>query len=115
MTVTTKDGDRVTLSSSRSATEIGAVGRDDGPTAAAFLRSTSGSFSVEIDGSLDQEELADIRKALKLLAQSARRLDAEKLQRRLAHADLQHVASLSASVERVVQVIGGVLTVIDPA
>lgn len=110
LTLTTRDGDTVTISSANSDTTVAAAAQDHDGTATGFLRSTSSSVSIEVHGSLDREELADLQKALKALAHAARRGDVEKLQRRLAHAHLDSVASLSASVGRSVQVIGGVLT-----
>jgi hypothetical protein len=111
LTLTTKDGDTVTISSSFSLTEMAAAAKDGDSSVSAMLRTASSSLSIDIQGSLDREERADLQKALKLLAKAARRNDAGMLQRRLAGADFGSVASFSASMQGAVQVISGKLTV----
>jgi hypothetical protein len=115
ITLTTKDGDKVTISSSETSTVAGGGVSDGRTTAAALVSSTSSSFSMSVEGELDRDELKDLKKALKVLRQAARHHDAEWLQRRLAKPDLDTLASVSAFSEETVTVIGGVMTLTGTA
>ena len=106
LTVTTADGDRVTLSASQSAS-IGGVATSDGRRAGT---STSAStFSLAVEGSLDRGELRDLRKVLKLLAKAAADQDAGRLASRLSRPDMDSIASMQASMTESVAVVGGVI------
>jgi hypothetical protein len=108
-TLTTADGDRVTLSTAT--TEVlGAVavtGKDG--TSQAAVASSETTFSLTVEGSLDKDELRDLRKVAKFLAKAAAGRDVEKLAKRLSRPDLGTVASVSASASQSLTLIGGVL------
>lgn len=109
VTLTTADGDRVTLSTSTTDV-LGAVsvtGQDC--TRQAAVTSSETSFSLTMEGTLDKDELRDLRKVAKFLAKAAAGHDVEKLARRLSRPDLDTVASVSASASQSLTLIGGVL------
>jgi len=110
LTVTTADGDRVTISSST--TEllggVAAAGKD-GTTRTGGSTSES-SFSVSIEGTLDRDELRDLRKLAKLLRRAAEGQDIDRLARRLSRPDMDSIASVSASASESVVMVAGVLT-----
>jgi hypothetical protein len=108
-TLTTADGDRVTLSTSTTDL-VGAVsvtGKDG--TSQAAVTSSDTTFSLTVEGTLDKHELRDLRKVAKFLAKAAAGHDVEKLARRLSRPDLDTVASVSASASQSLTLIGGVL------
>jgi hypothetical protein len=108
-TLTTADGDRVTLSTAT--TEVlGAVavtGKDS--TSQAAFASSETTLSLTVEGSLDKDELRDLRKVAKFLAKAAAGRDVGKLAKRLSRPDLGTVASVSASASQSLTLIGGVL------
>ncbi len=93
----TADGDKVTLSASSSLQAslqtYDFLGRTQGRTLAAqgeeFQFSTSSEFAVSVEGSLDQEELNDIKKLLDTLSSVSKDLFAGRTQ-----AGVQHLAKL---------------------
>ena len=108
-TLTTADGDRVTLSTSTTDL-IGAVSvTDKDGTSQAAVTSSETTFSLDVEGTLDKHELRDLRKVVKFLAKAAAGHDVEKLARRLSRPDLDSVASVSASASQSLTLIGGVL------
>jgi len=108
-TLTTKDGDRVTLSADTTDV-LGAVSvTDNDGTTQAAVASSETTFSLTVEGSLDKDELRDLRKVAKFLAKAAAGYDAEKLAKRLSRPDLGTVASVSASASQSLTLIGGVL------
>ena len=107
--LTTADGDRVTLSASTTDV-LGAVsvtGKDG--TSHAAVSSSETSLSLTVEGTLDKDELRDVRKIVKFLARAAAGHDVEKLTKRLSRPDLDGVASISASSSESLTLIGGVL------
>ena len=108
-TLTTADGDRVTLSTSTTDV-LGAVSvTDQDGTSQAAVTSSATTFSLTVEGTLDKHELRDLRKVTKFLAKAAAGHDVEKLAKRLSRPDLDTVASVSASAVQSLTVIGGVL------
>ena len=108
-TLTTADGDRVTLSTSTTDV-LGAVSvTDKDGTSQAAVTSSETTFSLTVEGTLDKHELRDLRKVAKFLAKAAAGHDVEKLARRLSRPDLDTVASVSASASQSLTLIGGVL------
>jgi hypothetical protein len=107
VTITTADGDRVTLSASQSASLAG-VATSDGRRAG--VSSTESSVSLTVEGSLDRRELRDLRTVLKVLAKAAAHQDSDRLARRLSRPDLDTIATVQASYSESAAVIGGVLT-----
>jgi hypothetical protein len=108
-TLTTADGDRVTLSASTTDV-LGAVSvTDKDGTSQAGVTSSDTTFSLTLEGTLDKGELRDLRKVVKFLAKAAAGHDVEKLTRRLSRPDLDTVASVSASASQSLTLIGGVL------
>ncbi len=118
LTLTTRDGDTVTISAQQTTTAgvSRTKGADGDATAAA--KTTSSSLSVTVDGSLDAHELADIKKVLKTLADGARTQGLHG--HRHGHRDhgrggaqkqggLSTIASASGSFSSSVAVLGGVL------
>src|SRR5262245_30523500 len=73
LTVKTREGDTVTISSSQTTT-VGAAGWSAGAGEAAkadaVVKTTSSSLSVSVDGDLSKDELADLKKVLKALGQA---------------------------------------------
>jgi hypothetical protein len=112
VTITTADGDRVTLSASESAS-IAGVATSDGRRAG--VSSTESSVSLTVEGSLDRREWRDLRKVLKVLAKAAAHQDSERLARRLSRPDLDTIATVQASYSESVAVIGGVLAIAPQA
>ena len=114
LTVTTREGDRVTISASQT-TMVGAAGATgaDGTTAAALVKSTSSSLSISVDGDLSKDELADLKQVLKALGQAGQRERARGLLRghhgHRRGQDLDTIASISASVTSSLTVVGGTL------
>jgi hypothetical protein len=118
LTVTTREGDRVTISASQT-TMVGAAGATgaDGATAAALVKRTSSSLSISVDGDLSKDELADLKQVLKALGQAGQREQARGLLRghhghhhgHRRGQDLDTIASISASVTSSLTVIGGTL------
>ena len=108
-TLTTAEGDRVTLSTSTTDV-LGAVSvTDKDGTSQAAVSSSDTTFSLTVEGTLDKGELRDLRKVVKFLAKAAAGHDVEKLTRRLSRPDLDTVASVSASASQSLTLIGGVL------
>jgi hypothetical protein len=108
-TLTTEDGDRVTLSTDTTDV-LGAVSvTDKDGTRQAAVASSETTLSLTVEGSLDKDELRDVRKVTKFLAKAAAGYDVEKLARRLSRPDLGTVASVSASASQSLTLIGGVL------
>lgn len=108
-TLTTADGDRVTLSTSTTDV-LGAVSvTDPDGTSQAAVTSSETTFSLTVEGTLDKHELRDLRKVAKFLAKAAAGYDVEKLARRLSRPDLDTVATVSASASQSLTLIGGVL------
>ena len=118
LTVTTREGDRVTISASQT-TMVGAAGATgaDGATEAALVKSTSSSLTISVDGDLSKDELAELKQVLKALGQAGQREQARGLLRghhghHHGHhrgQDLDTIASISASVTSSLTVIGGTL------
>ena len=108
-TLTTADGDRVTLSTSTTDV-LGAVSvTDKDGMSQAAVTSSETTFSLTVEGTLDKHELRDLRKVARFLAKAAAGHDVEKLARRLSRPDLDTVASVSASASQSLTLIGGVL------
>jgi hypothetical protein len=107
VTITTADGDRVTLSASQSSS-IAGVATSEGRRAG--VSTSDATFSMSVEGTLDRGELRDVRKVLKLLAKAAAHQDSDRLARRLSRPDLDNIATVQASYAESVTVIGGVLT-----
>lgn len=111
MTVTTADGDRVTISSTTTELLGGvAVEGKDGSRRAGASQSET-SFSLSVEGTLDRDELRDLRKLAKFLRRAAEGHDVGKLARRLSRPDMDSIASVSASTSESVVMVAGVLTV----
>lgn len=118
LTVTTREGDTVTISASQT-TVVGAAGAAgaDGGTEAALVKSASSAFSISVDGDLSKDELADLKLVLKALGQAGQREQARGMLRghhghHHGHhrgQDLDTIASVSASVTSSLAVIGGTL------
>ena len=109
LTLTTEDGDRVTLSTDTTDV-LGAVSvTDKDGTSQAAVASSESTFSLTVEGSLDKDEWRDLRKVTKFLAKAAAGYDVEKLAKRLSRPDLGTVASVSASASQSLTLIGGVL------
>jgi hypothetical protein len=105
--IVTADGDQVTLSSDRS-TSVGyaAFAATSGRARVegqALRVSSESSVSLSVEGALDAEELADIRKVVKLLERAASSRDASRLLQRLSRAHLDSLASVEGSIERTVE------------
>lgn len=116
--LTTRDGDTVTISAQQTTTAgvSRTSGADGDATAAA--KATSSSLSVTVDGSLDNDELADIKKVLKTLADGARTEGLHGHHHGHRHhgrggdqgqGGLSTIASISGSFSSSVAVLGGVL------
>ena len=117
LTVTTREGDRVTISASQT-TMVGVAGAigADGATEAALVKSTSSSLTISVDGDLSKDELAELKQVLKALGQAGQREQARMLRGHHGHhhghhrgQDLDTIASISASVTSSLTVIGGTL------
>lgn len=97
ISLVTADGDKVTLNASSSLQAslqtYDYLGRTQGQTVAArgeeFQLSTSSGYAVTVEGTLDQEELADIRQLLSTLSSVSKDFFAGK-----SHDGLQHLAQL---------------------
>jgi hypothetical protein len=105
--IVTADGDKVTISSDRT-TSVGYAGfsATSGNTRVqgqALQVSSESSVSMSVEGTLDADELADIKKVVKLLERAASSHDATKLLKRLSHAHLDTLSSVEGSVERTVE------------
>jgi hypothetical protein len=113
--VTTKDGDTVKISSSTTST-IGAarsIGAD-GTEKTAVVGESSSAVSVQVTGTLDRDELVDLKKTLKALEHAGHGRHAGWLERRLSRPDLGSLASISASGRQSVAIIGGTLVLSNP-
>ena len=124
LTLTTRDGDTVTISAQQTTTAgVSRIQGADGD-AIASAKATSSSLSVMVDGSLDPHELADIKKVLKTLADGARtqglhghhhghhhrgQEGQEGGGRQGGRGGLSTIASVSGSFSSSVAVLGGVL------
>jgi hypothetical protein len=120
ITLTTKDGDTVTISASQT-TAVGVAGTSDGSKdQSALVKSSSSSLSVTVDGSLDARELRDIKQVVNALAHAGRaqqnRGVAHRFGRHHGHrhhgndqASLSTIDSLLTSLTTSVAVIGGAL------
>ena len=109
ISVVTADGDKVTLNASSSLQAslqtYDYLGRTQGQTFAArgeeFQLATSNGYAVTVEGTLDQEELADIRQLLSTLSSVSKDFFAGKSQDGLQHLaeldDLDSIASFEAS------------------
>jgi hypothetical protein len=118
ITIVTDDGDRVTISaaatSSVSYDAVGARVSSDGESAeverVSVERTVSRSLTLSVEGSLDGDELRDIRKVVTLLQKAAARRPHREhggdrghhrgtdLSARLEHADLDALSEVTASV-----------------
>jgi hypothetical protein len=107
-TLTTADGDRVTLSTSTTDV-LGAVSLTDDGTRKATVTSSETTLGLTVEGTLDKHELRDLRKVARFLAKAAAGHDVERLAGRLSRPDLDTVASVSASASQSLTLIGGVL------
>ena len=114
LTVATADGDRLTISSTTTELLGGVAieGRDGSSRTGASSSETS--FSLSVEGTLDRDELRDLRKLAKLLRRAAEGHDVGKLARRLSRPDMDSIASVSASASESVVMVAGVLTLGPP-
>ena len=109
VSLVTADGDKVTLSASSSLQAslqtYDYLGRTQGQTVAArgeeFQFSTSSGYALTVEGTLDEEELADIDQLLSTLSSVSQDFIAGKSQNGLQHLtrldDLDSIASFEAS------------------
>jgi hypothetical protein len=119
LTIKTREGDTVTISSSQTTTvaSAGSVGSEGSVGAA--VKSTSSSLSISVDGSLSKDELADLQKVLKALGQAGQRKQARGVHRghhghhrhhgRDGGKGLSTIESISGSVTSSFAVISGTL------
>ena len=107
-------GDRLTISSTTTELLGGVAieGRDGSSRTGASSSETS--FSLSVEGTLDRDELRDLRKLAKLLRRAAEGQDVGKLARRLSRPDMDSIASVSASASESVVMGAGVLTLGPP-
>jgi hypothetical protein len=110
LTVTTADGDRVTISSSTTELLGGVAVEGRDASGGAGASASESSFSVSVEGTLDRDELRDLRKLAKVLRRAAEGHDIGKLARRLSRPDMESIASVSASSSESVVMVAGVLT-----
>src|SRR5690349_9944796 len=118
LTLTTRDGDTVTISAHQTTTAGVSTTTGANGDATAAAKTTSSSISVSADGSLDKDERADIKQVLKSLAEGAR---SQVLhghhhghRRHERHGDqgkggLSTIEAISGSFSSSVAVLGGVL------
>lgn len=106
ITVTTADGDRVTLSAEETSSIAGVATIDGGQ---AGTSTSESSFSLTVEGSLDKGEIRDLRKVLKLLAKAGADQDSSRLAKRLSRPDMDTIADVEASFSESIALIGGVL------
>ncbi len=124
LTITTREGDTVTISASRTTTVGVAASAAGDEGRAALVKTSSSSLSLTIDGTLSRDEVADLQKLLKTLAHAGTRLATQAAHHRLGHrhghhhgsghhgsGDLETIASVSASTTTSVAVIGGSLVI----
>jgi hypothetical protein len=109
ISLVTADGDKVTLSASSalqaSLQTYDYLGRTQRQTVAAhgenFQLSSASGFAVTVDGTLDQQELADINKLLDAIASSSKKFLAGKIENGLDQLakidDLDSIASFEAN------------------
>jgi len=113
--IVTAEGDRVTLTASQTSS-LAALHRD-GPGRAGdrdtFVRRSSQSLSLTVEGNLSREELEDIAKLLEVLRKASTRGAAKhpaRLARRLERADLDSLSQVSASFQTTRTVAAAVVT-----
>ncbi|HEY3381051.1 MAG TPA: hypothetical protein VGK32_04740 [Vicinamibacterales bacterium] len=109
LSIVTAEGDTVTLStnSMRAVGFAGASGSAGGTRldAAALQLSSSDSVSLSVDGNLNKQELADLKKVITAFEKAAAKGDARQFLESLSHGNLDTIKSVtgSASVETVVE------------
>jgi hypothetical protein len=100
LTIVTDDGDRVTLNASQ-ARDFAFVGyRAPGQVAAGAMASASSSFSLQVEGSLDAEELREVGKVLRWLRRAGRdgQIDAREVGHLMKRNDLDSLGSVSGAM-----------------
>jgi hypothetical protein len=97
--IATRDGDTITISASRTTATGFVASSASGQVRASLVESTSSSVEIRIDGTLEHDELVDLKKVLKALDHAACRRDAAQLLRRLTRPDLDTVTSIEATSE----------------
>ncbi|MCC6540064.1 MAG: hypothetical protein IT162_21125 [Bryobacterales bacterium] len=104
LSLTTADGDKVTLSFSNSSSQAISAGKSEGSFDYSSLRQRSTSVSIEVEGDLSKEELQDIQKLAKILTKAAGEAlsgNTEQAQARAAKADkLDSIASFAYSLNQ---------------
>jgi hypothetical protein len=99
--IVTDEGDRVTIStdSIRTLGYASATAQSGNTSVAGAALQVSGSDSVSlsVEGELSHDELADLRKVIKMFQQAAARGDATRLLERLSKSELDTIASVSGS------------------
>jgi hypothetical protein len=100
-TFVTADGDTVTIDSSATRELAYATYDADGQMAAGARFSQSASASLTVEGTLDAEELQDIRKALKFLRRAGKdgEIDARELETFTRRQDIDSLQSIAGSIE----------------
>jgi hypothetical protein len=123
LTITTRDGDTVTISASKTTTVGMAAASGEDDARAALVKTSSSSLSLTVDGTLSRDEIADLQKILKTLGQAGQKQAAHRVRHQHGHrhhrghhrggdhggGHLDTIASVSTSVQTSVAVIGGVL------
>ena len=108
VTITTAEGDKVTLSANSQQQGEFATYNSSGLFAGVRSLETKNSFSLSIEGSLNRQELKDIRKAIKVIGRATRELmegdqkhaakHVEKLQKLDTIAELQAEVAVKREV-----------------
>lgn len=100
-TFVTADGDTVTIDSSATREFAYATYESDGQMASGARSSLSSSASLTVEGTLDAEELQDIRKALKFLRRAGQdgEIDEREIESFTRRQDIDSLQSVAGSIE----------------
>ena len=100
-TFVTADGDKVTIDSSTTREFAYATYESDGQMAAGARSSATSSASLTVEGTLDAEELQDIRKALTFLRRAGQdgQIDEREIERFTRRQDIESLQSIAGSIE----------------